>query len=449
MSIGGLTIGRSDQGGLDKSYRNLGEECWEYQTNVGGLDNLVDQTLGEGRHLHQLNASFEINGHYSPVTPPSSAFTSIISNEFHFLGDSQPPLETNSDNFDLVPQFTSQHQPDRYIIWPEYCTEGHQDGFSNRLDFFEQPIENSGARRLLGPDMKPPPTYPIASLIETAASPITPLNDNTPSPQIYSFPTYVTSNTFDISGGVVPSPPMASPTLSPTNSIFPFSNLNRHDGSPESQSELMNDETPKLKVTDVRDQIEEISPKEAMEHRSRRRAKEKTAKKAAKRSDKKMAADECRVEKNASGLKPRKDRTLKCPEPKCKSKPWSNKKKFQDHLAGHDIRCFVCKLCNKDFPRFDNAVGHLLKSKKPTHVGNRENLLAKKRFEKQLEINSQSSESPTPSFTSFEIPLPDPHPLKNVNQSTLSFPSASRSFLSSVVFPVSPSYHFENIEHFW
>ncbi|KAF3173594.1 hypothetical protein EYR41_004629 [Orbilia oligospora] len=246
--------------------------------------------------------------------------------------------------------------------------------------------------------MKSPPTYPIASLTETAASPITPLNDNTPSPQIHSLPIYVTPNNFDISGGVVPSPPMTSLTLSPTNSTFLLLNSNELDGSPESQSELMNDEIFKLGVTDVEDQIKEIRPEEAMEICSRRHAKEKTTK----RSKKKREADELRVKKNEEpSPKPRKDRTLKCPEPKCKSKPWSNKKKFQDHLAGHDIRCFVCKLCKNDFPRFDNAVGHLLRSKKPTHVRNRENLLAKKRFEKQLEINSQSSESSTPSFTSF------------------------------------------------
>ncbi|KAF3312362.1 hypothetical protein TWF173_007338 [Orbilia oligospora] len=376
---------------------------WGYQTNFGGLDNFVDQTLGEGRHLHQLDTSFEINGHCSPVSPPSS-FTSIISNEFHFLSDTPALLEINSDNFDLsrpaLPRFTSQHQRDLYIFWLKYYTEDHQDGFSNRFHFVEQLIENSGARRLLEPDMKPPSTYPIASPTETAASPITPLSDNTPSPQIYPL-TYVTSNNFDISGGVVPSPPMTSPTLSPTNSIFPFFNPNGHDGSPESQPELMNDENFKLKVTDVQHQIKKISLKEAMENRSKRRAKKKTAKKATKRSNKKVAADICRVEKNASGLKPRKNRTLKCPEPECKSKPWSNQKMFQDHLAEHDIRYFVCELCDKDFPRFDNAVGHLLTSKKSTHIENRENLCAKKWFEKQLEINSQSSESPTPSSTSF------------------------------------------------
>ncbi|KAF3218320.1 hypothetical protein TWF106_007682 [Orbilia oligospora] len=313
------------------------------------------------------------------------------------------------DNFDFsqpsLPLFTSWHQPDLYITSLEHHTEDHQDGFENRWNSPEHLIQYSGTRWLLEPDMRSPPTYPIESPIETAASPLTPLNDNTPSPQIYTFHTHVTSNNFGIYGGVEPSPLMTPPTLSPTNSISPSFNPNGHDGSPESQSELMDDGNFKLKVTDVQDQIQEISFAEAMENRSRRHAKKKTTE----RSNKKKTADRCRVEKNASGPKHRKERTLKCPEPKCDSIPWSNKKKFQDHLSGHDIRCFVCELCGNDFSRFDNAVNHLLKSKEPSHAENRELLLAKKN-RKEFEINSQSSESSTPSFT-YEIPLLQIHTL--------------------------------------
>ncbi|KAF3189139.1 hypothetical protein TWF788_011260 [Orbilia oligospora] len=314
------------------------------------------------------------------------------------------------DNFDLsqplLPQFTSWHQFNLYSTWLEHCTEDHQDGFDNRWKFFEDLIEYSRARRLLESDMRSSPTYPMESLTGTVASLITPLNDNTPFPQIHPLPTNVTLNDFDIPGGMVPSPPMTLPTLSPTNSISPPFNPNGHDGSPESQSELIDDGNFKLKRTDVKRQIQEISLEKAMENRSERN----DQKKATERSEKKKTADRCRVEKNASGLKPRKERTLKCPELECKSTvPWSNKKKFQDHLSGHDIRCFVCELCGNDFSRLDNAVDHLLKSKELSHVENRGLLLAKK-IEKEFEINSQSSESSTPSFT-YEIPLLQIHTL--------------------------------------
>ncbi|KAK6514831.1 hypothetical protein TWF506_007193 [Arthrobotrys conoides] len=242
----------------------------------------------------------------------------------------------------------------------------------------------------------PAPTYPT---VETAAAPNIPLYDDTPSPRT-PLSTNVKSPQFDISGGVVPSPLMTSPTLSLPESMTlllsnsPHQTIYISDESPRSQPEPLADEDIELGVNDFGPQIKEIDIEQARKNRAKRRAEKEFS-----RSEKKKKADETRVKKNASGVKPRKNRKP-CPEPNCRSS-WSNMKGFQNHLGSHDIRLFVCELCPADFPRFDNAINHLKTKLDMTHTINRQKLLAIKRSAKQLQANSQSSESPTPSYTSF------------------------------------------------
>ncbi|RVD83723.1 uncharacterized protein DFL_005501 [Arthrobotrys flagrans] len=338
--------------------------------DFGGLEGPIDPKFGEGRH--QSSDQFEdTDGHYSPTIP--------------FL----LPYNSNEDLGFTLPQFACNLDSELYHLW--LVTSGHQDGAINRLTFLSHGLEL----------MK---TGYIYSAIETANLQITsPIYDEPPPAR--STPLNININPYPVGipEGVVADPPIISPLLSPTQSTIPplsdspFQTIYTSSESPETQPEPTNDEEKDLGRADFESQVEEISTEQARSNRSQRQA----VKGVASRSAKKRQADRNRVEKNASGVKPRKDR-IKCPEPTCTT-TWSNQKHLQNHLGEHGIRLFLCKLCGADFPRFDNAINHLKTKLDLKHTENRQNLLAIRRFAKQsgTETNSRSSESLTPSLTNF------------------------------------------------
>ncbi|KAK6355705.1 hypothetical protein TWF718_000098 [Orbilia javanica] len=184
------------------------------------------------------------------------------------------------------------------------------------------------------------------------------------------------SSTLSSSSSLSPPPPPP-----PSSSSYPIYMPNE---SIEIQPEPASEGNVTLSRADLAPYIQMIGLHQAMKNRAKRQNTKK-----APRSKSKLKADQNRIKENESGVKPRKDRVL-CPEPGCSSE-WSNQKNLQNHLGGHDIRFFVCMLCNADFPRRDNAINHLRTTRR--HDGFRERILATKNSENQSETNSQSSGS--------------------------------------------------------
>ncbi|EPS39444.1 hypothetical protein H072_6782 [Dactylellina haptotyla CBS 200.50] len=164
-----------------------------------------------------------------------------------------------------------------------------------------------------------------------------------------------------------------SRSSTPLLATSPFDKQQSLNTTVEASHETANSSlsAPKIKLSkkDISQFIIELTLDEAVDNRNLRRA----AQKIPTRSQQKQTNDRKRVDGKNNQIKARKERPHRCPDEDCPDplrivRDWSNFKKFQDHLAGHDIRIFQCSLCGKDFPRSDNISHHLRRGKKHAQV---------------------------------------------------------------------------------